>query len=263
MANRLAKWTDKFIDYIGLIGFFVIWEMAPRIGLADPQFIPPVSQVIADMWKIGSSGELFIHIVTSLRRTLLGLFLAIVLAIPTGFILGGIFPRLTQYLRPLLRLFGQINAFSLFPIFILFFGIGEVAKVSIIFWSTIWPVLFTTIAGVQQVDPLYIKSARSVGANPVTIFFKVILPGAAPSIFTGIRLGSTTAFLMLIAAEMIGASAGLGWLIHNSQINNLIPRLFVATITIALLGMGLNYYIHWFEANLLTWKQAPERAGKG
>lgn len=254
MKEYLAGVSDKLIDLAGLIVFFLAWEVLPRIGVVDGQFIPPLSEVLLAIGKLAADGSLFIHIAASLQRTFAGLALAIAVAVPLGFLLGGVFPALSKQFRPLLRVFGQINAFSLFPIFILFFGIGEVAKISIIFWSSIWPVLFTTIAGVQQIDPLYIKSARSVGASRSVIFRKVILPGAAPVIFTGVRTGATHAFLMLIAAEMIGASAGLGWLIHNSAMNNIIPRLFAGTITIALLGMTINYLLHFLEENVLVWK---------
>ncbi len=255
MKEVLRQLSERLIDISGVILFFLLWEVLPRVGVLDAQFIPPFSAVLQAIVKLLANGELFIHMAASLQRTLLGLLLALVLAIPAGFVLGGVFPTLFRHVRPLLRLLGQINAFSLFPIFILFFGIGEIAKVSIIFWSTIWPVLFTTIAGVQQIDPLYIKSARSVGAGRLTIFTRVLLPGAAPVIFTGIRTGASHAFLMLIAAEMIGASAGLGWLVQNSSMNFVIPRLFAATIIIALLGMAINYFIYWLEENLLEWKQ--------
>jgi NitT/TauT family transport system permease protein len=157
-----------------------------------------------------------------------------------------------------LRLFAQLNAFALFPIFVLFFGIGELAKFAVIFWSCVWPILFTTIAGVQGVDPLYVKVARSMGSGRLTIFVRVLFPGALPSIFTGIRLGATVAFLMLIAAEMIGATAGLGWVVLNSQVNYVIPRLYLAAAIIAFLGMGMNYLIHFIEASVIKWKETVE-----
>ncbi len=255
MPNTLRNLTEWLIDFSGIIGFLLLWEFIPRTGIVDPQFIPPLSQVCVAIIKLATGEGLFLHIAASLQRTFIGIILAVAIAVPAGFVLGGVFPILAQYLRPLMRLLGQINAFSLFPIFILFFGIGEFAKVSIIFWSSLWPVLFTTIAGVQQVDPLYIKSARSMGANRLILFSQVILPGAAPAIFTGIRSGTSHGFLMLIAAEMIGAKAGLGWIILNSAANSLMPRLFAATIIIALLGMIINYFIHWLEGTLLDWKQ--------
>jgi len=173
------------------------------------------------------------------------------------FLGGAASPAFSKQIKPLFKILGQINAFSLFPLFILFFGIGEFAKIAIIFWSTVWPVLFTTILGVQQVDPLYIKSARSVGADRLTIFRKVILPGAAPVIFTGIRSGATQAFLMLMAAEEVGAKAGLGWIILNSAVNSIMPRLFAAAIVIAILGLAINYFILFLEHTIVDWNPEP------
>ncbi|HWR56471.1 MAG TPA: ABC transporter permease [Negativicutes bacterium] len=257
MKKCLAGFPNRLIDLSGLGAFFLAWEVLPRMGVVDGQFIPPLSKVLGEIWQLGADGALFIHMAASLQRTIIGLVGAVFLAVPAGFLLGGVFPALSRQLRPLFRVCGQINAFALFPVFILFFGIGEFAKVAIIFWSTVWPVLFTTIIGVREIDPLYIKSARSFGADKLTIFRKVVLPGAAPVIFTGIRTGATHAFLMLIAAEMIGAKAGLGWLVHNSEMNALMPRLFAAMITIALLGMSMNYLLFMLEETFVTWKQMP------
>lgn len=256
MKEYAEQFFGRLIDISGLVTFFLLWELLPRTGIINGQFIPPLSRVFLEIAKLAGDGSLFLHITASLQRTIIGLVLAVGLAVPMGFLLGGVFPALARQLRPLFRLFGQINAFSLFPIFILFFGIGEVAKLAIIFWSTVWPVLFTTIVGVRNIDPLFIKSARSMGANKFTVFNKVILPGAAPIIFTGVRTGATHAFLMLIAAEMIGAHAGLGWLVHNSEVNAIMPRLFAAMIIIALLGTALNYALVILEENLVTWKQS-------
>ena len=250
----LAILNHKIMDYYGVAVLVILWEIAPRLGCIDSQFFPPLSAIYGEGCKLWADGTLVVHVAVSLKRTFLGLFCALLLAIPSGFLLGGWFPRLTRFLTPLLNLLGQINAFSLFPLFVLFFGIGEVAKFSIIFWSCLWPILFTTIAGVQGVEPLFVKLARSMGGSRRILLVNVLIPGALPTIFTGIRIGATIAFLMLIAAEMIGASSGLGWLVHNSSINYIIPRLYLAALVIALLGMILNYGIHRLEALLIPWK---------
>jgi NitT/TauT family transport system permease protein len=256
--GALAAANDRLLDWYGIVLLVTLWELGPRRGWIDMQFFPPPSAIIAEGVKLAEKGEFLIQITSSLQRLITGLSAALLVGIPLGFILGGWFPRLTHFLRPLLRLLGQINAFSLFPIFVLFFGIGELAKFAVIFWSCVWPILFTTIAGVQGVDPLYVKVARSMGSGRLTLFVRVLFPGALPSIFTGIRLGTTVAFLMLIAAEMIGASAGLGWLVHNSSVNYVIPRLYLAAAVIAFLGMGMNYVLHFLEARVITWKENIE-----
>ncbi|MBP2636248.1 MAG: ABC-type transporter, integral rane subunit [Firmicutes bacterium] len=239
---------ERLIDCMGIIILLLVWEMAPRLGLVDRQFFPPFSQVLLFLGKLAVSGVLFIHIAASLQRIFLGLALAVIIAVPVGIVLEGLFPALSRNLLRLFRLLEQVNALPLSLIFILFFGIGELVKVFIIFWSTIWPILFTTIAGVRHVDPLYINMARSLGASKLEIFKKVILPAAAPTIFTGIRSGATYAFFILIAAESMGAYYGVGRLIRSST--------FGAVIVIALLGMSLNYLFHIIESNLLDWKKS-------
>jgi NitT/TauT family transport system permease protein len=258
IGSSLYRLHDRLLDWYGLILVVAIWEAGPRMGWIDSQFFPPPSVIIAEGAKLLEKGELLPHILVSLGRIMTGFTVAVAVATPLGFILGGWFPRLTHFLRPLLRLLGQINAFSLFPLFVLFFGIGELAKFSIIFWSCLWPILFTTIAGVQGVDPLHVKVARSMGSSRLSLFTRVLFPAALPSIFTGIRLGMTIAFLMLIAAEMIGASTGLGWLVLNSSVNYVIPRLYLAAAVIALLGMGINYLLHFLESRVIRWKEAVE-----
>ena len=246
MNNSVRYLGNQLINVSGIIVLVLIWELAPRAGLVDRQFFPPLSQVLLFLGKLAASGVLFIHIASTLQRVFLGLALAAMVAVPLGFILGGVFPAVARNLLRLFRLLEQVNALSLSLIFILFFGIGELVKVFIIFWSTLWPLLFSTVAGVRQVDPLYINLARSLGAGRLAIFTKVILPAAAPAIFTGIRAGATYAFFIIIAAESMGAYYGLGRLIRSST--------FGAAIIIAVLGLALNYLLQLIESNLLGWQ---------
>lgn len=258
LYEAAAKVNDWLLDWYGIVAIVVLWELTPRLGWIDTQFFPPPTAILDEGRKLIAKGEFFVQVVASLRRVVTGLAAALAVGVPVGFLLGGWFPRLTAFIRPLLRLFGQINAFSLFPLFVLFFGIGELAKFCIIFWSSLWPILFTTISGVQRVDPSFVKVARSMGSSRLSLFRKVLFPAALPSIFTGVRLGASVAFLMLIAAEMIGASAGLGWVVLNSSQNYLIPRLYLAAAVIAVLGMGMNYSLHFLEARTIRWKQVLE-----
>jgi NitT/TauT family transport system permease protein len=120
-----------------------------------------------------------------------------------------------------------------------------------------WPILLNTITGIQSVDNLLIKSARSMGITGKEMFLKVILPAASPNIFHGLRTSCGVAFFMLIAAEMIGASSGLGWLVLNAQNNYQIPKLFATTVTISALGLALNFLFGEFENRVLSWKEKP------
>jgi NitT/TauT family transport system permease protein len=254
-VKEARSFHSRIMSWYGIIAFLVLWQIAPYIGLTDRRFIPSLSEVVVDALKLVSNGQIFIHAATSAQRVLLGLIAAIIVAIPLAVVLAGWFPRLTKFMTPLLLLLGNINPFALFPLFILLFGVGELAKFAIIFWSSLFPILNTTIAGVRDIEPILIKAARSMGATKATIFWKVVLPGALPSIFTGFRMGATTAFLFLIAAEMLSASAGLGWLIHNSSANNYIPRIYVGVVGIALMGMLMSVLINKLEAFFLNFKE--------
>lgn len=258
-AKSRAFANNKIILFLRkhtmLILFFILWEISPRIGLVDDQFIPSLSTVLVTIFNLAQSGELFIHVGYSLRRALLGFAFASAIAIPLGFMLGGAFTTLEEISDSLLQVLAQINPFSVFPVFMLFFGIGETTKVAIIFWVSIWPILFNTIQGVRNIDPLLIKAATTMGTRKFTLFWKVILPAAAPSIFTGIRMGAGNSFFMLIAAEMIGSSAGLGWMVLNSQVNYQIPKLYAAAVTIAVLGITINRLILRAERNAIKGRE--------
>ncbi|WP_324332416.1 ABC transporter permease [Methylomusa anaerophila] len=237
----------------------IIWEIAPRAGWVPHTFISPPSEVLSTVWELLLSGVLTKHIGVSLGRALFGFLLAVIIGVPLGFLLGGSFKLFERIVTPVLRLLGEVNPFALFPVFILLFGIGEVSKVAMIFWVCLWPILLNTVTGIKGVEPLLLKSARSMGVSGPALFTKVIFPAALPGIFHGIKMSSGVAFFMLIAAEMIGASSGLGWLVWNAQNNYQIPRLFAATVTISTLGLLLNFVFSKLERRLINWKEnTPE-----
>ena len=177
------------------------------------------------------------------------------MGVPIGFLLGGWFKTFEKIVEPILKFLGQFNPFSLFPIFILILGIGETSKIAMIFWVCLWPVIFNTVTGVKEVDPLLIKSGRAMGLGKFRLLTKIVLPGATPYIFNGYKLASSTAFFMLIAAEMMGASRGLGWLVWNAQVNYQIPKLYAGTVLISVLGLIINRFFKLWEKRILVWRE--------
>lgn len=145
-------------------------------------------------------------------------------------------------------------ALALLPVFVLILGLGETSKISIILYACAWPILLNTVAGVKSVDPLLIKSARSMGLRPVRLFQKVILPAAVPTIFTGIRLAGAYSILVLVAAEMVGAKAGLGYLITYAQFNFRVPDMYAGILTISVLGLLFNQLLVRLARRFSTWR---------
>lgn len=254
-ARTLGAMGRRLMGWYGILGFLALWQLAPLLGLCDRRFIPPPSEIGAEALVLMGRGELFVHAATSAQRALLGLAAAVALALPLAALMSGFLPRLTRFLAPLVALLSGINPFALFPLFILLFGVGEKAKFAIIFWSSLFPILGAAINGIAGCDPLLLKAARSMGAKRAVVFLKVSVPAALPSIMVGLRLGATTAFLFLIAAEMLAANAGLGWLVHNSAMNNYIPRLYVGAVSIAAMGLALAFLIDRLEGFLLDYKE--------
>ena len=182
-----------------------------------------------------------------------GFALGVVTAVPLGIILGW-YRVADRFLNPLLQLLRQTNPVSLFPVFILFFGIGYMTKVAIIYWVVVWPILLGTMSGIRYVDPALIKYAKSVALTNRRFFIKVVVPSSIPSLITGMRLAATYSFLMLVVSEMVGANSGLGYLIVNSQYLLSIHLLYVGVIVLALLGITSNFLLVKLEKSLTAWK---------
>ena len=251
LARSLGRVAERSI---GIVLFLALWEALPRLGIVSDAYLSPPSAVLASIVQLLENGQLWKHVAASLQRSLWGLVLASVAGVVLGLLVGG-FRRLAAIVDPVLQLFRQTSAFALFPVFILFLGIGELSKVAIIFWASFWPVLLSTVGGVKQVDRLLVNSALSMGASRRFVFFKVVLPASLPSIFTGVRLAGAYSITALVAAEMIGAHSGLGFLTLNSQETFQIPTMYAGILLLATLGLLLNYLLALLERRLLRWRR--------
>ncbi|WP_398497561.1 ABC transporter permease [Variovorax sp.] len=252
---RFARFAGRFAERAaGIVLFLALWEALPRLGIVSDAYLSPPSAVLASIGQLLDNGQLWKHVAASLQRSLWGLVLASSAGVLLGLLISG-FRRLAAIVDPVLQLFRQTSAFALFPVFILFLGIGELSKVAITFWASFWPVLLSTVSGVKQVDRLLVNSALSMGASRRFVFFKVVLPASLPSIFTGVRLAGAYSITALVAAEMIGAHSGLGFLTLNSQETFQIPTMYAGILLLAVLGLLLNYLLALLERRLLRWRR--------
>ncbi|MBB5916538.1 NitT/TauT family transport system permease protein [Nocardia transvalensis] len=236
--------------------FLAVWETAPRLGLVDEVFLPPFSVVLDAFAELVRTGQMWEHVSTSLTRSLTGFALALATAVPVGIGIAWYKP-IADFLNPILELFRNTAALALLPVFILVLGIGETSKVALVVYAGFFPILLNTITGVRTVEPLLIKSAVSLGFSPLRLFQKVILPAALPSIFTGLRMAASSSILVLIAAEMVGARAGLGYLITAAQQNFQIPNMYAGILAISLVGLAFNGILVTVERRLSRWRTQP------
>ncbi len=238
---------------ISIIVFLALWETLPRLGWVDSTFLPPFSIVVRALVEMLASGELTQHLFASAGRALGGFAIAIVIGVPLGLFIGW-YRSLADILNPLLEIFRNTAPLAILPVFVLVLGMGETSKISMVVYSCIWPVVLNTVSGVRNVDPLLIRSARSMGLSPLRLFYKIVLPASVPTVFTGIRVAGAYAILVLIAAEMVGAKAGLGYLVNYSQFTFEIPKMYAGIITLSVLGLNFNQAVMLVERRLTAWK---------
>lgn len=240
-----------------LLGFLVLWQLSSKAGWVSPAVLPPIDAIATALWKGIASGALVDDIAISLQRSGIAFLAAVALGIPLGLLMGQI-PAAERALDPILQLFRQTSALALYPVFILLLGLGEASKVFVIFWATLFPILLATIGGVKEVDKKLVEMAQTYGASRLTIFRRVVLPASVPSIFVGLRLSATTALLLLIAAEMIGANKGVGFQVMNAQYNFQIPLMFAAIFLLAFLGLAANFVLVTLQNRLCRWASATK-----
>ncbi|MGW1001950.1 ABC transporter permease [Streptomyces sp. NPDC002520] len=236
-----------------IVALALLWETAPRLGLVDRTFLPPFSEVARAWWGLAADGQLADNATASLVRSFSGFGLAVAVAVPLGLLIGWYRP-VADLLGPLLEVFRNTAALALLPVFVLLLGIGETSKISIVVYACTWPILLNTISAVRSVDPTLLKLAKSMDLSALRLFQKVILPSSVPVIFTGIRLAGAASILVLVAAEMIGAKAGLGYLINASQYNFAIPQMYAGIITISAIGVIFNQVLVAVERRLSSWR---------
>jgi len=243
----------RFLKRYGvLVAFLALWQVASSVGWVNAAVLPPIDMIIAALWKGLAGGSLLGDIAISLQRAGIAFAAAVAVAIPLGLFMGQV-RAVETALDPILQLFRQTSALALYPVFILLLGLGETSKIFVIFWATLFPLLLNTTSGVKEVDPKLLEMARVYGASRLTVFRRVVLPGAVPSIFVGLRLSATTALLLLIASEMIGANKGIGFQVMNAQYNFQIPLMFAAIVILAGLGLIANQALVVLQRRLCRW----------
>jgi NitT/TauT family transport system permease protein len=238
---------------VAIAVFLAAWEALPRLGVVDRTFLTPFSDVLSATWRLIEDGSLWTHVHTSMVRAVAGFAIALVVSIPLGLLIGW-YALAAEVITPLFEVFRNTATLALLPVFTLLLGIGETSKIAIVVYACSFPIVMNTITGVREVDPLLVKSARSMGLGSARLFQKVILPAAVPTIFTGIRMAGSYAILVLVAAEMVGAKAGLGYLINYSQYNFQVPNMYAGILTISVIGVAVNALLVALERRFSSWR---------
>ncbi len=202
---------------LSIIGAMAVYEGVAYSGYFPQVLLPTIQTVAATLWSMLADGVMFEHAGATLYRVMIGFSLALALGIPLGIAMAR-FKPVENFFLPLVSALMPIPSFSLVPLFMLWFGIGNTTTILIVFYAATFPVLFNTWSGVRSVNPLWLRAAGAMGANEKKLFWKVIIPGASPFIITGMRQAFLRSWIAVVGAEMIAASDwGLGWVIFDAK----------------------------------------------
>lgn len=238
---------------ISPLAFLLIWEGAVRLGNINQLLIPSPGSVLRTMVDLTVDGSLPWAITVSLHRVLQGFIYGSLLGIGLGLLVGW-FRAVEDAIDPLVAAIYPIPKSALFPLFILWFGLGETSKVMTIMIGVLFLVLINTVTGVKALDPVLLKAARDLGANQRQIFLKVVIPGALPNIFTGLRLGAGMALILVFITEIEATKAGLGFLLWESYQLLLVKQVFSCTIAFGILGIFSSWILQWLERVMCPWR---------
>ncbi len=249
-----AKAKRAVASAIGMVLFFLLWQLLAGSGVVDRVMLPSPAEVFRSALVLAKTGELQEHIRASVLRMALGYAIGSAVGVIVGVLLGRS-AFLESLLGPILQMARAIPPLALVPLIIFWFGINEGAKVSLIAWATFFPVWINTLLGVKGVNPLFIRAGQSLGARRGTLLIKVVIPAALAPIFSGMRVALSISFTVLVAAELAGALAGLGYLIQTSALSFRVDNIFVGIAILAILGfvadtifMTLLYWLFpWYR----------------
>lgn len=239
--------SRKLINVIiGLSVILILWQIVVLTGKYEISLLPSPLMVLNAIKEVIVNGTLFKNIQVSLIRFFAGYFTAVLLAIVLGIILGW-FQKIWNIIDPIVQILRPISPIAWFPFIVLWLGIGDIPAIAIIFIAAFFPVLLSTVSAVKKVDKTYLKVARNFGIKQPFVLTKIIFPAAFPSIVTGLHLALGSAWIFLVAGEMVGVQSGLGYMIIDARNSMRADLLLAAIIIIGILGLILDKLISVFE----------------
>jgi NitT/TauT family transport system permease protein len=216
-AAALAHARSAYRAGLALLLAAAVYEAVARSGAFPAALLPTLPRIAATFLRETLNGTLVEHAAFTLYRVLLGLALAVMVALPLGILMGRFRP-VEKFFLPLAGAFMPIPSLAWVPLFILWFGLGNTVAILIVFYAALFPMLLNAWAGVRAVNPLWLRAAGAMGADEGALFWKIIIPGASPFIITGLRQSFLRAWIAVVGAEMLAASDwGLGWVIFDAK----------------------------------------------
>ena len=256
VVSRMTHWQKTYPNWVSvasILCLIAIWELVCLSGVVSSLFLPAPSAIINALLEMIADGEIGVSLAASLYRILAGFFVGSLIGLGVGLVTGTS-ALMDKIGTPIVNAIYPIPKIALLPLFILWLGIGELSKVTIIALGVFFPVAMNTYSGVKNVDILLLKVAASFNASWWMTMKSVVLPNALPMIFAGLRLAAGTSLLLLVAAEMIAAQVGIGALILHYGDLMITDKLMAGVIVLSLLGLVFNLILQFVERKAIPWK---------
>lgn len=245
---------DRWLPTIGILGFIIFWWVMKFLFFKDTIFLAAPGDTFSKLIDLTLHGGLFVDLTTTLYKFFAGFGLAVLIGLPIGFFLGS-FKILYHAVELLLDFFRSIPVTTLFPLFILFFGIGPSTIIAMVTASSVFVLILNTSYGVAYTSKAMIEYMEAIGANKMQVLWHVTLPSALPFIFVGLRVAVSFGLIVVIVAEMfIGANRGLGVRVYEAHQTYLIPEVYAIILFVGVLGFFFNKVFQLAEKRIIHWK---------
>ena len=232
----------------GLAGLLLLWWLGVKVfGSADGSSARfSLSATLASLWELLGRSELYLNIAVSLKRIFVGLFLALLIGVPLGLLVGSS-RKLEAATTPAFQFLRMISPLSWMPIVVMLMGVGDQPIYFLLAFAAVWPILLNTAAGVRQLDPRWLQLSKSLSATRWETLRRVIIPGVMGHVLTGVRLAIGILWIVLVPCEMLGVSAGLGYYILDTRDRLAYSELMAMVLLIGLLGFALDAFARWLH----------------
>lgn len=249
-----SRAKERWLGAVSPVVLLVLWEGAARLGWIDARFFPPPSAIFEKLVALTRSGELMINLWASLKRLFWGSLLGGIPALAIG-ILMGLYRPIRTAIAPLISATYPIPKSAILPLVLLIFGLGEMSKIVMVALGVFYPVVINTIAGVLQIDRIYLDVGKNFRASRWQTFRTIALPGALPNIMAGVKLGVGLGLILIAISEMVGAKTGIGFMIWDAWQVLSVETMYVGLVVIAIIGFVLTLILDEVESWLLPWRQ--------
>lgn len=231
----------------------LLWQLSSVLGLGDRRFFPAPTDILERFWELLMSGQLLRDTFATLWRICAGFVLGVIPGVVIGLCMA-MWRSVRITLDPLVSAFAPVPKLALMPLLLLTLGLGEAPKIAIVAIGCIFPMIFNTYSGAANIEKLYVDVARNYGASAWIMFSRIVLRGAMPMIFSGLRVALSVSFVIGTAAEFVAAKSGLGYLIWSSWELLDVDSMFVGILTIGLVGMAASAVLLEVERKVIRWK---------